>query len=174
MKTLMALFAGLVTAAAVAAPAQQATTGIQMVLVGEHKQLESGAVLTFKEVGAGQCLYSAVVESGVLAVINKQVCPDGLTTDVSMSVPLDRGPIVDNQKRYAAYENGPIPLAVTFMTQFYDVPSTSVKVEIFKQTSTGATVKAQADGHVCTFDAVPLPTGKLGWAASSMECAAAH
>ncbi|KPY55709.1 hypothetical protein [Pseudomonas amygdali] len=174
MKVLMALFAGLVTSVAVASPAQQATTGIPMVLVGEQKHVESGDVLTFKEVGAGQCSYSAVVESGVLAVIDKKICPDGLTTKVSLSVPLAHGLAANGWEPFMAYEHGPVPLAVTFMTQFYDVPSKSVKVEIIKQTSIGATVKAEAEGHVCTFDAAPLPTStsKVGWAVSSTSCAA--
>ena len=69
-----------------------------------------------------------------------------------------------------ADENGPAQLAVSFMTQFYDVSADSVQVTVIKKTRLSATVKAEAKEHVCIFDAQPLPTAQYGWAASSMNC----
>jgi len=72
-------------------------------------------------------------------------------------------------------EQGPAPLAISFMTQFYDVPAEAVTVTITEQSRFAAKVKAEVDGHVCTFDAVKIsdnPNAKHGWGAGSMECGA--
>lgn len=76
------------------------------------------------------------------------------------------------QSAFAA-EKGPAPLAVSFMTQFYDVPAENVKVKITPQGKFEALVEAEAAGHFCEFDAVQLPEGtsaKYGWAAASIRC----
>ncbi|QGG78926.1 hypothetical protein [Pseudomonas syringae] len=70
-----------------------------------------------------------------------------------------------------ATEKGPEQLAVSFMTQFYDVKAEVVQVTVIEQTRLSSKVKAEAKGHVCIFDAQPLPTAQYGWAASSMNCA---
>lgn len=70
-------------------------------------------------------------------------------------------------------EQGPEPLAVSFMTQFYDVPAEAVKVTVRDRTAFDATVEAEAAGHFCEFAAAKLPEGstaKYGWAAASMRC----
>lgn len=76
------------------------------------------------------------------------------------------------QTAFAA-EQGPGPLAVSFMTQFYEVPDEAVKVKITPQGKFEALVEAEAAGHFCEFEAVQLPEGtsaKYGWAAASMRC----
>lgn len=73
----------------------------------------------------------------------------------------------------AASVEGPEPLAISFMTQFYSVPADAVKVTVIEQARFEAKVKAEASGHVCTFDAVKLPDdskAQYGWAASTMQC----
>lgn len=70
----------------------------------------------------------------------------------------------------ATNEKGPDKLAVSFITQFYEVAADTVQVTVIKQTRLSAKVKAEAKGHVCIFDAQPLSTAQYGWAASSMNC----
>ena len=73
----------------------------------------------------------------------------------------------------AAPVEGPEPLAISFMTQFYSVPADAVKVTVIEQARFEAKVKAEASGHVCTFDAVKMPAeakAQYGWAASGMQC----
>lgn len=69
-----------------------------------------------------------------------------------------------------ATETGPEQLAVSFMTQFYDVKPEAVQVTVIEQQRLSARVKTEAKGHVCIFDTQPLPTAQYGWAASSMNC----
>nr|CAC79194.1 hypothetical protein 9.5 kDa [uncultured bacterium] len=69
-----------------------------------------------------------------------------------------------------AEEQGPAPLAASFMSQFYDVPADAVTVTVIEQTRFDAKVRAEAAGHVCTFDAGQLPAAKYGWAVASMKC----
>lgn len=161
------VLAGLSMAATAAVPVDSV---VEVVLL--DKQAGSDRELRFQEVAGGQCQYSALVESGVIAVINHKVCADGLTTAVNMVVPLGSGPIAEGQKRFLAYQDGPVPLAIIFMTQFYEVPVTAVQVEVVKQNPAAATVRAVARGHACTFDAAPLTSGKARWGASSMQCEA--
>lgn len=76
------------------------------------------------------------------------------------------------QTAFAA-EQGPEPLAVSFMTQFYDVEADAVKVKVTPHGKFEALVEAEAAGHFCEFEAVQLPAGtsaKHGWAAASMRC----
>lgn len=73
----------------------------------------------------------------------------------------------------AAPSESPEPLAISFMTQFYNVPAEAVKVTIIEQKRFEVTVKAEASGHICTFDAMKVPAeskAQYGWAASSMQC----
>ncbi|EAQ2882479.1 hypothetical protein EGE62_22835 [Salmonella enterica] len=77
------------------------------------------------------------------------------------------------QTAFAAEQQGPEPLAISFMTQFYDVPAEAVKVKVMPRGKFEALVEAEAAGHFCEFEAVQLPKGtsaKYGWAAASMRC----
>ena len=82
-------------------------------------------------------------------------------------------PAVNDRKHYRAYEEGPAPLAISFMTQFYDVPAEAVSVKVIERKGLSATVEAKAAGHTCTMGMVPAPSGvvaKHGWLSSSMKC----
>lgn len=74
------------------------------------------------------------------------------------------------QPAFAVPETGPSPLAVSFMTQFYEVAPRDVKTSESRGQGSDMIVKAEADGHVCTFTAAPLPNAKYGWALASLNC----
>ncbi|MDH4602435.1 hypothetical protein [Pseudomonas syringae] len=71
-----------------------------------------------------------------------------------------------------ALEQGPGPLLVNFMTQFYDVQASEVEVTIIEQTATAAKVLAWVGSHQCVMEAVPAttPQAKYGWSSGSMSC----
>lgn len=67
---------------------------------------------------------------------------------------------------------GPGPLLVSFMTQFYDVQASEVEVTIIEQTATAAKVLAWVGSHQCVMEAVPasVPGAIFGWSSGSMSC----
>lgn len=148
--------------------------GIDMALLNDNPNPGVGDRLAFQSKTPKQCRYYGIVKTPSVAVINREICPDGVTTEMTMIVPLNEvTPSESGLKWYRAYEQGPKPLAVSFMTQFYDVPAESVDVAIIEQTEFTAKLATKAAGHICTFDASKLPEGsygKHGWAASSMNC----
>lgn len=172
MKNKVALIALL--ACAFMQSAFAAEYGVEMALLNDNPTPAIGDRLAFQEVGNQQCRYYGIVKSAEVAVINRKTCPDGLTTTISMIVPLDKVKASESGlKRYKAYEQGPAPLAVSFMTQFYDVPAEAVEVKIIEQSPLEAKVATKAAGHICMFEAAKLPEGSYalhGWAASSMNC----
>lgn len=148
--------------------------GIDMALLTDNPPPGVGDSVTFQAKAPKQCRYYGIVKTLAVAVINREICPDGLTTKMTMIVPLDEVKTSESgQKWYRAYEEGPKPLAVSFMTQFYDVAPESVDVAIIEQTASTAKLAAKAAGHICMLDAAKLPEDsyrKHGWAASSMNC----
>lgn len=147
---------------------------IDMALLNDNPNPGVGDRLAFQTKSHQQCKYYGIVKTPAVAVINREICPDGVTTQMAMIVPLDEVTTSETgTKWYKAYEQGPKPLAVSFMTQFYDVPAESVDVAIIEQSEFKAKLATKAAGHICTFDAEKLPEGsyrKHGWAASSMNC----
>jgi hypothetical protein len=148
--------------------------GIDMALLNDNPNPGVGDRLALQPQNSSQCWYHAIVKTPTVAVIDREICPDGQRTKVTMIVPLDEVKTSESgQKWYRAYEEGPKPLAVSFMSQFYDVAPQSVDVAIIEQTEFTAKLAAKAAGHICTFDAAKLPEDsyrKHGWAASSMNC----
>lgn len=148
--------------------------GVEMALLNDNPNPAAGDRLAFQETGREQCRFYGIVKSPKEAVINRKTCPDGLTTSITMIVPLEKGPASESGlKHYRAYEQGPAPLAVSFMTQFYDVPAEAVEVQVIEQSQFEAKVATKAAGHICMFTAAKLPEGsyaKHGWAASGMNC----
>lgn len=131
--------------------------------------------LAFKATDGQQCSYFGKVEANGSVTINRKKCND-MMTPVDMRVDLHAAYTgTDGIKFYRVIEQGPAPLAVSFMTQFYDVPAEAVTVTVTDQTKNDAKVEAKAAGHVCEFDAARLPEGSStahGWAAASMRCGA--
>lgn len=148
--------------------------GIDMALLNDNPNPGVDDRLALQPQTGTQCRYMAIVKTPTVAVINREVCPDGQRTKMTMIVPLDEVKTSESgQKWYRAYEEGPKPLAVSFMTQFYDVAPESVDVAIIEQTASTAKLAAKAAGHICMLDAAKLPEDsyrKHGWAASSMNC----
>lgn len=148
--------------------------GVEMALLNGTPNPATGDPLAFQETGGQQCQFFGIVKSPAVGLISRKVCPDGLTTSITMIVPLEKGPVsASGQKLYKAFEQGPAPLAVSFMAQFYDVPADAVEVKVVQQSQFEATVAAKAAGHTCMFSASKLPENydsKHGWAASSMSC----
>lgn len=155
-----------------------ANAGIDMVLLNDNPNPAEDDRLVFQVKTGQQCRYYGIVKTPTLAVINRYKCLDesGNTdvTPITMLVPLNEVTTSESgAKWYKAYEQGPKPLAISFMTQFYNVPAEAVKVEVRNLTDLDATVEAEAAGHFCEFEAAKLPEGsaaKYGWAAASMRC----
>lgn len=144
---------------------------IEVSMLNQQQALMGGRVV-FMETGHAECRYDGYVKSTNVAIIDNKVCADGTTTAVSMLVQLDKPTVsASGSPRFKAYEQGPAPVAVSFMTQFYGVPADAVQVTIIEQTQFDAKVKAEATGHVCVFDAGQLPSSQYGWAVASMNCA---
>ncbi|MBD8483918.1 hypothetical protein [Pseudomonas coleopterorum] len=156
--------------------AATAQAGIDMVLLNDNPNPAVDDRLAFQVKTGQQCRYYGIVKTPTLAVINRYKCHEefGNTTPITMLVPLNEVTTSESgAKWYKAYEQGPKPLAISFMTQFYNVPAEAVKVEVRNLTDLDATVEAEAAGHFCEFEAAKLPEGsaaKYGWAAASMRC----
>ncbi len=72
-----------------------------------------------------------------------------------------------------ADETGPVPLAKSFMVQFYGVNPDAVSVKSISDSPSITTVVAQADEHACKMEMSPAPKGtsaRFGWLVGSMQC----
>lgn len=69
---------------------------------------------------------------------------------------------------------GPEAVAISLMSQFYEVKPDSVAVKVHNETSTSANVTATAPGgHSCVFSMVPAPPGAPapnGWMVGATVC----
>lgn len=156
--------------------AESGKPGIEAVMLNKIPDpIPANSRLAFKAVDGQQCSYFGKVGTTGLVTINRKKCND-VTTPIDMRADLHAAFTgTDGIAFYRLIEQGPGPLAVSFMTQFYQVPAEAVTVTVSNQTKFDAKVEASAAGHVCEFDAARLPEGTStahGWAAATMRCGA--